>query len=160
MDELEFLQGVDLCQGLTPRELGLVRNYCREGSCREHDILHKEGDPARDMCFLISGQVDLRYRLPGKETSKETTVSSILPGRTFGWSALVPPHQLTLTAQCAKHPCSFLMIRGQDLMELFESEPRIGYVMMRNLSRIIGERFRALQEEVARQAGYNLMHGW
>ena len=80
MDELEFLQGVDLCQGLTPRELGLVRNYCREGSCREHDILHKEGDPARDMCFPISGQVDLRYRLPGKEISKETTVSSLLPG--------------------------------------------------------------------------------
>ena len=38
------------------------------------------------------------------------------------------------------------MIRGQDLMELYESEPRIAYVMMRNLSRIIGERFRALQE--------------
>ena len=160
MTSQDFLASVDLCSGLTEEELSKLWRCCRPDSRTEGERIFVDGEEAEDICFVASGQVDLRYDLPGRETSKETTVSTVEAGGAFGWSALVPPHRYTLSSYAVGGPCQLLRVGSASLRGLFETEPRIGYVFMTNLAKLIGRRFHALEDELARNLGFDVMHRW
>ena len=92
--------------------------------------------------------------------SREHTLATIEPQGVFGWSALVPPFTITLSSYCGEQGATILRFSGKLLVGVFEREPRIGYICMRNLSRVIANRFRRMEDEVARLEGLNLMHQW
>ena len=55
---------------------------------------------------------------------------------------------------------TMLMVEKADLLGVFAENPEIGYKVMENLAKIIGGRFQALQEEVAKRQGFEVMFGW
>ena len=123
-------------------------------------LVFQEGQEAKYLCVVVEGQVDLRYEMPGRQTSEEQTISQVLPGKVFGWSSLVPPHKITLSSYCGDQGCKYYRLPGKDLIGLFESSPKIGYICMRNLTRVVAERFLRMENEVARLEGISVMHKW
>ncbi|MBU2552757.1 MAG: cyclic nucleotide-binding domain-containing protein [Proteobacteria bacterium] len=160
MDKVEFLSNVELFKNLIEEELAQIERLCRTDEKNPGEKIFQEGEQAGDICIVIDGQVDLRFELPGRDATVEHNISSILPGRVFGWSALVPPHIMMLSSYAGSRPCRFYRIEGKVLIRLFEEEPRIGYLCMRNLTGVIAKRFQRLEDELARQEGMNLMHKW
>lgn len=156
MSDLKFLATVDVLQDLTEKELELVGNLCRRAHWEKDDVVFTEGHKAENMAFVISGQIDLRYKLPGRPMSKETTLSTIMPGGAFGWSAFVPPYRYTLTSHAVGGPCNAYMLNNSDLQRLFEENPRVGYIFMRNLASLVGQRFNDAQDDLARLHGFEL----
>mgnify|MGYP006308383701 CR=1 FL=1 len=160
MVDLDLLAGSELCAGLAGGELERLGELAEKGSAAQGQRIHQENQEAEELFLLTHGRVELRFGLPGRGDGRDTTVSVVRPGGFFGWSALVPPHRYTLTAVCAAAPCRFYRLRRGPTLGLFRVQPLIGYRVMRNLAGIMGRRFRSLQEELVREVGQEVMHGW
>lgn len=158
--DIDFLATTEVCQGMNSDELAKVMALCQPDRRSEGELVHGEGEKAKDLFLLNQGDIHLRFQLPGRDSDESMNISIIKPGGVFGWSALVPPRRYTLTAYCTTPACRFLKVDGHELERLFELEPRIGYMFMKNLVVIVGSRFRALREELAKCHGFDAIHGW
>lgn len=160
MEQLEFLSRVGLFNGLNSEELKKILPLCRKDGVGPGELIFEEGAVAEDVCVVIEGRAELRFEMPGKAATGEQTLSIVQPTKSFGWSTLVPPHQITLSVYGGEDGCTFFRLKGQSLVRLFEEDYRIGYYVMRNLTRVIAKRFHRMENEVARHEGMNLMHKW
>jgi len=160
VEDLEFLSKVDVLQGLSVSEIVKLRGCCQAGQGQQDERLCVEGREAQEIFLLKEGMVELRYELPRGESSSDQALSVVEPGGSWGWSAMVPPHHYTLSGYCASPVCRFVRLRRDDLWELFDQNHHIGYIFMRNLAGIIGQRFHAVQDELARRQGFDQVHKW
>ena len=160
MENKEFLSQVGLFRGMSPEELNLLRGCFVADQREAGEVIFSEGEEARYICVVLEGSVDLRFEMPGRESSKETNLATVLPGKAFGWSALVPPYKITLSSYAGAEKAVFLKAKREDLVKLFEENPNIGYLCMRNLARVIAKRFFKMEDAVARLEGLNVMHKW
>lgn len=146
MTDLDFLRSVEVFEGLDDSKLAGIRQHCREKEFRQNEKLFSEGEAATCLWIVSKGQVDLRFDLPDRPTSTKNTISSIFKFMTFGWSSLVAPNKYRLSAYCATANCKVIQIDREKLVEAFKADSRIGYVVMSNLVKIIGERFNQMQD--------------
>ena len=79
-----------------------------------------------------------------------TSLKDQLKGDTLAWSALVPPFQLTLSARSAA-ASKLIELFPDDLRGLFDRQPRIGFVFMSNLAKVIGGRLQQVEAMLARE---------
>lgn len=137
MVSIQDLKGFELFNGLEDAALGEIAKLCRERVCEPESIYFTEGNKAEDLYLLRQGKVEIVFRSPRRCSKAAVTI--IGPGRVFGWSALVEPGILTASARCTKR-AQVITIRGADLLDIFEKNSHIGYVVMKNLSAVIGSR--------------------
>jgi CRP-like cAMP-binding protein len=163
MATLEFLRTVGLFNGLNDSEIGQLEPFFSE---KEYFIGERifqggqsigTGEMATHLYVLEEGEVAIRFDLPMRESDEESTIATVEPGKCFGWSALVPPHRYTLSAYCASERAKAIAMKRDELVEVFEKNPRIGYVVMANLTRVIAKRCFSFQDEYARQKGQSMM---
>ena len=163
MTRLDLLKTVGVFSGLDESEIAQIEPICSEREFYRNDTIFRGGqvfgggDDARHLSILEKGRVDLRFDLPMRESDEETTVATVKPPQCFGWSSLVPPYRYTLSAYCTSDQSKVLELKRDDLVEIFERDHKIGYIVMGNLSRIIAKRFFLLQDEYAKQAGHRMM---
>ena len=86
--------------------------------------------------FLIEGEINLRYK---PEDGPEINLTRIRPNDVFGWSAVLGRQTYTSSAVCA-NDCHMLQVRGKNLIELCESNPDTGALILERLSAVIPER--------------------
>lgn len=151
MNERDFLATVEIFNGLRSDELDRFQEISRPERRAQGDRIFGKGQWAENLYITIHGQIELRIELPRPLATVDLTVSTIRPGGTFGWSALVPPYRYTLSSYASSPECEVLRIGSKDIFNLFDDQPRIGYVFMRNLARVIGKRFYDIQEQMLRR---------
>ena len=97
MISLDLLERIEAFRDLNDQQLSAVRTCCRELNFGCGDRLFAEGDPATHLWFIVDGEIQLRFEMPGRETSEDHTVSSIAmtssesPAQAIGWSCFVSP---------------------------------------------------------------------
>ncbi len=179
-----FLRNVEDFKDLTDEQLAMIGKCCTEREYRQGDTIFIEGEPAGDMWVVVEGEVELRFDLPhdlnlnndsyvlmtGQHnaaassadhgTSRYNTISSISGGKTFGWTSFVPPYTHCLSAYCASERCKVIQMDHDGLIAIFETDARIGYLVMASITRLVGKRFHQLQDEVVKRKGYEIMFQW
>jgi NADP-reducing hydrogenase subunit HndB len=145
----DFLQSVGIFQGLDETQLSTIQGCFREEQHKAGSKLFGEGQQASHLYIVKTGQVDLRFDLPGRPTSEKNTISSILESKAFGWSSLVAPYKYSLSAYCTTQTCEVVKIDRQCLTRLFEENNRLGYLVLSNMARVIGKRFQKLEKLAA-----------
>jgi len=166
MISLKTIDRIEAFSELNDSQLNAVREHCLELDFQRDDKLFAEGDDASHLWFVLEGQVDLRFEMPGRNTSKEHMVSSIgikdktSPAKALGWSCFVPPHKMRLSAYCVSRTCKVIRIKKDNLLRLFETDPRMGYTFMSHMITVVGHRFHQLQDYVAKHIGESLLTGW
>jgi CRP-like cAMP-binding protein len=160
MIRIDFLAEVEIFQGLDRGQLTEIEKCCHEQECEFDTELMSEGEDAIHLWLVQEGRVDLRFDLPGLTSSEENTISSISKTGAFGWSSFVPPYKYRLSGHCASKNCKLIRIEKECLMQLFDKDPGIGYVVMSSMARVVGRRFLRLQEEAAKSRGQDIMGGW
>ncbi len=143
---VDFLRNVEVFKSLNDQELEMVSGLCVEKEFLQGEKLFDEGGSADHFWIMKQGQVDLRFDLPGRVSSEETTLLSLTGNKIFGWSSMVPPYIYKLPAYCATPRCKVLQIKKDRLLKLFQDYPRIGYQVMADLIEIVGNRFDLMQE--------------
>ncbi len=71
---------------------------------------------------------------------QDFTIDRKAPGDMFGWSALTEPYRYTLSAVVTKD-AEALKIHRLVIKRLCEQNIFFGYMLMKNIATIIGERF-------------------
>ena len=157
---LEFLERVEIFRGLNQEQLAEILKCCEEKEFQKEAGLFEKGQDAEYLWIVMEGKVDLRLDFPGLASSEENTISSISETGAFGWSAIVSPNKYRLSGYCTGDGCKLIRVNRKSLLELFQKDSDIGYVVMSNLAGVVGTRFHNLQEEAVRRRGQDMLGGW
>jgi CRP-like cAMP-binding protein len=160
MIDIEFLDKAIIFQGLNQEQLTAVIKYCEEAEFQPGAKLFTQGEDAAYLWIVKEGQVDLRFEVAGSATPEEHTISSISAAGAFGWSSFTSPNKYRLSGYCGDMPCRLIKVDRAGLLQLFEEDPQIGYVVISNVASVIGTRFHEFREEAARQRGQEILGGW
>ena len=157
MKTIDLLNQVEIFKGLDQAQLNAVKDCCQIKTFVEGEKIFGEGEEASVLWAVIEGRVDLRYDLPGRKSSKETTIAGISEGNVFGWSCFVPPFKYRLSGYSTKNS-QLIEINRDCLIKVLDGNAPIGYRVMSNLAVVIGTRFQQLQHEAALCEGEILLH--
>jgi CRP-like cAMP-binding protein len=106
--------------------------------------LFELGSEAHDVYLIERGRIALTLPMRVGARQEDVLVEERTAGQTVGWSGLIPPHRFTLKAS-AQIDTDVIVLPRAPLLEFFEANPAIGYVVMRNLASIVGQRLQVFQ---------------
>jgi len=149
LDPATLIQG-RLFDGLDHNQVSRLAAIARPRSLGAGECLILLGDYADRLYSVLRGKIELCFPFSFHGTVRDICVESILPDSALGWSALVKPYRFTLSAHAAEVSEVATFLR-QDLKEVFDADPHIGYVFMRNMAEIIGSRLLRIQAMWARE---------
>lgn len=153
-----MLRQVKLFSTLSEPELAQVAALGKERTFAQGEWCFRQGESADNLYVLRQGRVGLVFHLPPQEADRHITIETVEPNEIFGWSALVPPHQVTLSARCLQ-PCTAYVLPRDALYALFEKHERIGCHVMQKLAEVIGDRLRHVQQQLVLELSSAILAG-
>lgn len=143
MSVVEFLKDTELFTGLPEKARRALADLAAERRAAAGEILFRLGEEAAALYIIRLGRADLTFPLLVMGETKETRFQSLEAGRTLAWSALVPPHRLTMSARAATD-LELLAFERERMLALLEAEPSIGHAVMSNLASVVAARLHEL----------------
>ncbi len=143
----ELLRRYAFFAGLNDNQQRALAQVAQELSCESGRTLFDEGQPVGALYFLLEGSIDLYYGTNG-HSREQSLVCEISPGEPFGISALIEPYTLTATARVSEQS-RILKIDAAPLRALCDTDPRMGYALMRQASRVAMERLHYARVQLA-----------
>lgn len=125
-DIAAILQKLPVFSGLSASEYAHIQKICHPARIDDGETLFVEGDSSPCMYVLLSGDIQLR-------THNQGPIHSLSPGELFGEIGLISQQNRTATA-IARAPSVLLRIDGDVFQELLAREPRISFMIMRNIT--------------------------
>jgi CRP/FNR family cyclic AMP-dependent transcriptional regulator len=159
MTKLDVIQGTRIFQGLSIEQLHKLDSISREETYAAGQYIFREGDQARSLYIIEEGKVILEMRiapLPKHRLSPQATVDVLIKGDIVGWSALVEPHIFTFSAQ-AVDKCRLVALDGTELLKFMDTDPVMGYEIMRRLSEVIASRLTHTRQTLISERGLALL---
>lgn len=141
----ESLARVRVLEECTDRELLALGDICQSMTVQEGDRIFEVGDSADFLYFVVEGVVELRFKVNHYLSTSEITIDRIQAGGIFGWSALAESKAYTLSALAVRSG-ELLKVPAADVRRLCSANHHFGYVLMKNISATISERFDLTQK--------------
>jgi CRP-like cAMP-binding protein len=133
---LEALRDVELLRGLGEVHRRAVAAVASERRAAAGETLLRAGDPADSLLIIRRGRVDLTFPLQVLGERREVRFQSLAAGGTLGWSALVSPNRLAMSARAATE-VELVVLPRERLLAVLEAQPAIGHVLMSNLAGVV-----------------------
>ncbi|GAB4168713.1 MAG: hypothetical protein Tsb0017_20200 [Geothermobacteraceae bacterium] len=146
-----------LLKGLAEDEAEAFISHCRRRTCEDGTRLFEEMTEAQSLFLLTDGRIDLTFRLPSDKG--EAVLASRGVGDAVGWSTLVPPYLYRFSGVC-RGKTELLQIDRPELLGLIQANYHLGFLLMRNIAVMTGERLVRMQEKVAQLLGNEAVNGW
>lgn len=141
---LAALAASELFSGLFAEELEQLQSIQRRAALEPGMTVFRFGEPAVSIFVVEAGRLALTIPLTIRGTSRNVTVQEKGPGSVVGWSAVIPPHLLTLGAHAVEASTVLSFDRGE-LEALFDRQPRLKLVVISNLAQVIAGRLCLLE---------------
>lgn len=139
------LKEFELFQGLDDSALAKLVELCHERSFEDGALCFVQGKKAIELHLCRSGKVDIMVKIY-EPWSAEVTTYTAMAGEAFGWSALIETNVYTASAKCVGK-VEEIYITRRDLIKLFTQNHYIGYVVMRNLIKVMNSRLIGTREK-------------
>ena len=151
----DTLKNCSLFGGVSDEDLDRLAPTFRQMTAPKGDVILKEGEHAHSLYLIEEGRVGLQMTLerPDGSSTGPTTVASLGPGEAFGWLALIELHLNTLSATVIE-PTRLLHVEGSLVKEMFGLNNTMGYQVMQNLARLLGDRLGYTREELVFQRSW------
>jgi CRP-like cAMP-binding protein len=107
--------------------------------------LLEEGDVARHLMIVKSGQVDIIYQLGD---NRQVLAESAISGDMIAWSAVLAPYKLTASAVGSKDG-ELIQIEGTQLREMCDTDVSLGYQLMTAIAKGLRDRLTGLRVQIA-----------
>ena len=137
-DVFEILQKIPIFQDLSRREIVKIESILHRRNLSADEAIVKEGDPGVGMYIIVSGTVQI---LQVGEGGVRLQLATLTSGDFFGEQALLDDSPRTASAY-ASETCRIIGFFRPDLLELIESNPRLGLKIVMRLSQMISVRLR------------------
>jgi CRP/FNR family cyclic AMP-dependent transcriptional regulator len=159
MISIEMLRRYPYFAGFSTQQLTMLAAVSEELSVEAGHYFFHEGDEIDDFYMVTEGNVSISINIPDREskqsvvqqltnnlTMTDVTVSSVGPGSTFGWSALIPPHISTANTK-ASTDCRVLRFNRTKLQSAINDDCCFGHLLVLKAAQIVRERMRDLRIE-------------
>ena len=140
---LKALESVPIFDGLSHKELSEVARLTHERAYKKDEHIFKKHAPAEGMYVILDGAVEI------KDPESGTIFASLETGDFFGELALLDEEPRSASAH-AIQPSRLIGFFRTDLLTLMKIYPELGNKIMLNLARVLGERLRKTNEELAK----------
>ena len=101
--------------------------------------IFSEGEPADRFYVIRSGRISIET--PGPD-GQRLPLQVLGPGDVAGWSWLLPPHVWQFNARTLE-PVDAVCFSGSRLRQAFESDPALGYLLVRAMAQALVQRLDA-----------------
>jgi CRP-like cAMP-binding protein len=125
LDEARFFSGLDGAQLARVAALGRARAFPQDTR------IYTVGDAVDDFYVLADGMVRFTLGLGKRDTAAGDIIRR---GDVFGWAPLVEGHARRIATAYCLTPCEVIAIDGAALVRLMESEPALGYALLKKLA--------------------------
>ena len=140
---LKALESVPIFDDLSHKELSEVARLTQERTYKKDEHIFKQHAPAEGMYVILDGAVEI------KDPESGTIFASLETGDFFGELALLDEEPRSASAH-AIQPSRLIGFFRTDLLTLMKIYPELGNKIMLNLARVLGERLRKTNEELAK----------
>lgn len=137
-DIFDMLKKVPIFQDLGRREFNKIESILHRRNWNADEGIINEGDPGVGMYIIVAGEV--RITQVG-EDGVQQQLATLTGGDFFGEQALLDESPRTASAY-ANETCRIIGLFRPDLLELIESNPRLGLKIVMRLSQMISVRLR------------------
>lgn len=140
---IDNLRRVEIFAGLSDAELLQVAGLCKALRAPAGQTIFKEGDTGDELYIVHEGTVRVMITTRLSDgTTAPSTINTLYPGQCFGEQALLGGAARTATIT-TNEPTVLIVMRALDFDALAEHNPRIGFVVMRNLARDLAYKLNA-----------------
>lgn len=137
-DVFDILKKVPIFQDLGRREFNKIESILHRRNWNADEGIINEGDPGVGMYIIVAGEV--RITQVGEDGGQQQ-LATLTGGDFFGEQALLDESPRTASAY-ANETCRIIGLFRPDLLELIESNPRLGLKIVMRLSQMISVRLR------------------
>tara|TARA_Y100001934_G_scaffold248851_1_gene309783 strand:+ start:1426 stop:1947 length:522 start_codon:yes stop_codon:yes gene_type:complete len=134
----KILTEIPIFQDFSQREFRKIQGILHRRSWGTGEAIVQEGNPGFGMYIILSGDVDIVHKVEDGSMQK---LAQLGAGDFFGEQALLDESPRTAAAITAS-PCKAIGFFRPDLLELIESNPRLGLKIVMRLSQMISVRLR------------------
>ncbi|MHC4063441.1 MAG: Crp/Fnr family transcriptional regulator [Planctomycetota bacterium] len=143
MDSFQDLAGAAIFEDISPEGIAGLCSRGRDLSFETGHVLFERGQDADELLILRQGSVELFFPVHIMGVTRDLTLESKQAGDVVAWSALVNPRRFTLSGRCTSK-CTLTGLGREALHGYFETHPALGYLFMRNLAGVIGQRLQRM----------------
>jgi CRP/FNR family cyclic AMP-dependent transcriptional regulator len=104
------------------------------------ELLVRAGDDADHFFLVRKGRVSVTTT----SATRELVVGSVAPGELVGWSWIVAPYRHRFDARAAE-PTLCFELDGACLRRKCDTDPRLGYELLRRVTAVLGQQLEDLQ---------------
>ncbi len=155
MSVVTALKQADIFYELTTTQLELIASICEERYFQTGDLVFAENTFGNELYIIANGQIDIQLDpslISGeKSTGGPVTIATLRRGQSFGEIALVDEGRRSAAARSSMHDTHVVIIPREKLMLLCETNPQLGYRLMRNLAADLAMKIRNADLRVREQ---------
>jgi len=146
MSKIKNLEKYQFFNGLKNSQLDKFDDIVKIKKYSQGEIIFKEGETGNSVFLLLSGEVEINQALTlqlnrGNYDTREKSIihlsSEVCP--CFGEMALVGDNQKRTATVQALSECEMARIMKEDFLNICETDPELGYTVMKNIGKIISD---------------------
>ncbi len=134
---LDSLPYIPLFQGFDSFQISILKNLFEDFFCPAKTVIFEQGDPAKYLYLLISGEIAIRYK---PYDGPPLTLTRLHDGEVFGWSAVIGTPKYT-SSIVSETDVAAIRVEGAHLWTLVREHPEIGTTIIDRLARIVSPRW-------------------
>jgi CRP-like cAMP-binding protein len=138
----DFLVQHPMFQGLTPDQVALVASRATSAHYGNRHRVFACGALADKFYIIQKGTVGVE--IPAV-AGAPLTIQKVGDGSVLGWSWLMPPYRWLFDAR-ALAPSQIVVLDGERVRSDCESDPKLGYEIMKRFAMLMAERLNAARE--------------
>jgi CRP/FNR family transcriptional regulator, cyclic AMP receptor protein len=140
---IDNLRRVEIFAGLPDEELLKVADLCKAVRAPAGKAVFEEGDGGDELYIIHEGSVRvlINSRRPDG-TFAPSTINMLYQGQCFGEMILLNSAVRSASVVAAE-PTTLIVIREPEFRRLCDANPRIGYVVIRNLAQDLAYKLRS-----------------
>ncbi|HEY3593255.1 MAG TPA: cyclic nucleotide-binding domain-containing protein [Polyangiaceae bacterium] len=142
----EFLMNHSMFRGLTPDHIDLLTSNASTAEYGNRHRVFTCGALADKFYIIQKGKVGVE--IPAI-AGAPLTIQTVSDGSVLGWSWLMPPYRWLFDAR-ALAPSSIVVLDGERVREVCESDPKLGYELMKRFALLMAERLNAARQTAIR----------
>lgn len=153
--DASFLKNIPLFTGLSNKQLEKVRAIMSVRTIPEGTYIIRENEIGKEMFILLDGEVEisrsLLLKISGSGIDHRDKLLNKLTGNDhafFGEMGLFDEHSERSASVVATTKCTVAVLERESFFQLTESDKEIGYVILKNILKIVSDRLDKTTKDV------------
>lgn len=140
---IDNLRHVEIFARLSDAELMKIARLCKAVRAPAGKVIFNEGDGGDEMYIIHEGSVKVMINTRAPDgTVGPSTINILYAGQCFGEMILLDSAARSASVVVVD-PVTLIVVHEPEFRELCESEPRIGYTVIRNLAQDLAYKLRS-----------------